>query len=191
VSTAAEKIKTEQLPAERGSRLETQPTLGPENVRARFAAENHAYISDLIRLADEKAGFFFGVSAAIIYLLFRDGVQKNWLLWLPEHPVRQTIGFLAMSASGLACGLGFRVVTPRLKGGLSGHIFFRAIAQFGSRDSYADEVMSIPDDELIKEKLAHCYDLSRICTRKYRTLTLQLWTMIVGLIFSAAYYLSS
>jgi hypothetical protein len=191
VSTPAEKIKTEQFSAEQGSRLETERTLGPENVQARFAAENHAYISDLIRLADEKAGFFFGVSAAIIYLLFRDSVQKQWLLWLPAHPVRQTIGLLAMCASGLACGLGFRVVTPRLKGGVSGHVFFRAIAQFGSRDSYADEVMRIPDDKLIREKLVHCYDLSHICNRKYRMLALQLWTMIVGLIFSAVYWLSS
>ena len=75
MSTPAEKIKTEQFSAGRGSRLETERTLGPENVQARFAAENHAYISDLIRLADEKAGLFFSVSAASRYLLFKGGVQ--------------------------------------------------------------------------------------------------------------------
>jgi hypothetical protein len=189
VPTVAEKTKGEQFHAD--AALTALSTADPENVRARFAAENHAFISDLIRFADEKAGFYFGASAAILYLLFRDGVQKNWWQWLPSHPVRQTLGLTAMLASGLACAFALVVVTPRRWGSTSGHIFFGAIAQFRSRDSYADEVMKTPDDELIREKLSHCYELARICGRKYKWLRLQVWSMILGLILSVGYYLFS
>jgi hypothetical protein len=163
------------------------PRPEPENVRARFASETHSYIGDNIRLADEKAAFFFGASAAILYLLFQS-MQKQLASPLAAWTLRQGVGILAMTSLGMACLIGLGVVTPRRGRSVSGHIFFGTIAEFDSRATYVEEVLAMPDQQLISERLEHCYDLARICDRKYRALLWELRTLFVGLILAASYF---
>ncbi len=165
----------------------TPATPEPENVRARFAAETQSYIVDHIRLADEKAAFFFGASAAVLYLLF-NSMQKHLASPLASWALSDVVGILAMTILGIACVIGLGVVTPRLGRGGTDLIFFRAIVQFGSRDSYVKEVKALPNDELISEKLGHCYDLAKVCDRKYRALAWELRTLFLGFVLAASYF---
>jgi hypothetical protein len=57
-----------------------------------------------------------------------------------------------VSMIGLAVGAGIllSVIFPRLKGSRRGILFFNAIAEYDS------------------SKLQHCYDLSKVCSAKYR-----------------------
>ncbi len=165
----------------------TPATLEPENVRARFAAETQSYIVDHIRLADEKAAFFFAASSAILYLLF-NSMQKHLASPLAAWALSDVVGILAMTILGIACLTGLGVVTPRLGRVGTDLIFFRAIAQFGSRESYVKETMAISNAELIGEKLGHCYDLAKVCDRKYRALAWELRTLFFGLVLAASYF---
>ena len=162
----------------------------PEDVLSRFASETHAYISDFIRLADEKAAFFSGASAAMLYLLFNSHAEK-YLSWsLNAASLRSLIDIIAMAALSMACVFGLSVVTPRRRvGPADGHIFFDAIIQSGSRESFAAEVMQLPKEQLIREKLMHSYDLAKVCNHKYRAQRWQLWSMIAGLVLAAPYLL--
>ena len=161
-----------------------------ENVASRFASETHSYISDLIRLADEKTAFFSGASSAMLYLLFNSHAEK-YLTWsLNQNSMHSIIALSAMTALSLACILGLGVVTPRRRSApVRGHIFFEEIIQYDSRESFATEVMQLSDEQLIREKPANSYDLAIICARKYRFLAWQLWSMIIGLILAAPYLL--
>jgi hypothetical protein len=161
-----------------------------ENVVSRFASETHSYISDLIRLADEKTAFFSGASAAMLYLLFNSHAEK-YLAWsLNQNSMHSIVALSAMTALSLACVLGLGVVTPRRRSAPPpGHIFFEEIIQYDSRESFATEVMQLSDEQLIREKLTNSYDLAIICSRKYRFLAWQLWSMVIGLILAAPYLL--
>jgi hypothetical protein len=171
--------------------LDPPPTAyEPEDILSRFASETHAYISDFIRLADEKAAFFSGASAAMLYLLFNSHAEK-YLSWsLNGASIRALIDICAMAALSAACVFGLSVVTPRRRvGPAAGHIYFDAIIRSNSRESFAAEVMQLSKEELIREKLMHSYDLAKVCNHKYRAQTWQLWLMITGLILAAPYLL--
>jgi hypothetical protein len=180
-----ERKASDQGQADSSTAIPARPE--PENIRARFASETHSYIVDNIRLADEKAAFFFGASAAILYLLFQS-MQKHLASPLSAWALREIVGGLAMTALGIACLIGLAVVTPRRGRGGSGHIFFGAIARFDSRDSYVEEVLAMPDERLMSERLEHCYDLAKICYQKYRALVWELRTLFFGLVLAASYF---
>jgi hypothetical protein len=167
-----------------------QSAYEPEDILSRFAFETHAYISDFIRLADEKAAFFSGASAAMLYLLFNSHAEK-YLSWsLNAASIRSLMDISAMAALGMACVFGLSVVTPRRRvGSASGHIFFDAIIQSDSREAFAVEVMQLTREQLITEKLMHSYDLAKVCNHKYRAQMWQFWSMICGLILAAPYLL--
>lgn len=165
--------------------ISTRPE--PENICARFSSETHSYVVDNIRLADEKAAFFFGASAAILYLVFQS-MQPHMVSPLAAWPLQRVVGILAMSALGIACLIGLGVVTPRRGHGDFGHIFFGEIVQFESRDSYVEGVLAMPDEQLIRERLEHCYDLAKICDQKYRALIWELRTLFLGLVLAASYF---
>jgi len=168
----------------------SKPAYEAENVASRFASETHSYVSDLIRLADEKAAFFSGASAAMLYLLFNSHAEK-YLSWsLNPNSMHSLIALSAMTSLSVACVLGLGVVMPRRRAAaVSGHIFFEEIVRYDSRESFATEVMQLSDEQLIKEKLTNIYDLAIVCSSKYRVLAWQLWSMIIGLILAAPYLL--
>jgi hypothetical protein len=93
--------------------------------------------------------------------------------------------------SGLAAGavILLGVVFPRLKGSRRGILFFDAIAECNDPDEYLGDVLSCSDDDLVRTKLQHCYELSKICSTKYRMLRLGFWIGCVGLGSSLLYLL--
>src|ERR1051326_5991547 len=147
---------------------------------ARFSDEVHSYIREYIRNADQKATFFFAALTAILAFLNAQKVPSRWLKDVRLWSFVDALGFLSMLglAAGAVCLL--VVVFPRLKGSRRGFLFFNAIAEYDSSGEYAKDVIASPGDDLVRLKLQHCYELSRICRTKYRILRIAFWLGSIG-----------
>ena len=164
---------------------------GDQESLTRFAEETHQYIREYIRLADQKAAFFLGFSAALLSFLYSVNVSQRWLKSPTLWSWVDLVAFLAMVGLALAAILSFAVVIPRLKKSNRGIIFWDSIAQFSSSLQYLERVHRATPEELVRTKLEHCFDLARVCQRKYRLLGLSVWLGAVGAGSSMMYLLFS
>lgn len=136
-----------------------------------FAESVHKYILEHIQLADTKAAFMSTVAAALMAFLDRSTDSVNYFLM---SPLRWTLrGWLAffstlLLTTTIVAALG--VVVPRRKGGRQGLIFWEAVADQPTGAAYSQVVMGCNAEDLVREKLDHCYTLAHICRRKYRWL---------------------
>lgn len=155
----------------------------PGNIdhRLRFAEETHQYIREYIRLADQKATFFFTGGTALLAFLYKANVSSHWLKPIMTWNVLDVVAFVAMAALAVAALASMLVVIPRTPGSLRGYLFWEAIAEYESARTYADEVSQLSSASLFQIKAEHSYDLARVCRRKYRLLRLALRVGAVGL----------
>lgn len=174
------------------SAVEDKGPTGPVSVSAadysKFAEDIHNYIREYIRNADQKATFFFAAAAAMLAFLNTQNVPSHWLKDIRQWTFTDGLGFVSMFGLGIAAGVLFAVVFPRLKGSRRGILYFNAIAEHDTSNEYADEVIRRSADDIVRAKLQHAYDLSKVCAQKYRTLRVGFWIEAVG-IFAALFYL--
>jgi hypothetical protein len=138
--------------------------------RLKFAEETHQYVREYIRLADQKAAFFFAGSTALLAYLHNVGLATRWLVSPTAWSLAHVLSFLA-SIGLLLCAITCLVtVMPRLKGSKRGLIFFAAISEYDSSNDYVSEFMKQGLSDLCEAKLKHAYELSGICKRKYAML---------------------
>lgn len=135
-----------------------------ETIHNEFAEFHEGYISRYIELADTKAAWAFAIaSGSIAYIV---GSELPGFLAIPWS--LRWISFIVTVALFLASATySFLVIAPRL--GSSGEtvVYFEAVAKRKSADDYVKDVASKNEAELAEARLKHCYDISRICTRKY------------------------
>jgi hypothetical protein len=157
--------------------------------RAKFVDGVHDYIRDNIRLADQKATFFFTGATALLAFLYRNDVSKRWLKPVSDLRLPDIIAFLAMA--GLAAGsfLALLVVIPRTKGSRRGYIFWEAIMEFPTGRHYADDLSSLSAPTLVQMKAEHCRELAKVCQSKYDFLRYAWWVCAVGLAASLIVFL--
>jgi hypothetical protein len=93
-----------------------------------------------------------------------------------------------MVALGVAAGLLLGVVVPRLKGSRRGILFFNAIAEYESSVVYTEDVIRRPDNEIVRTKLQHTYELAKVCRSKYRVLIAGLYVAIIGVTATLLYF---
>lgn len=151
-----------------------------EEARAKFAEETHQYIREYIRLADQKATFYFAGTTALLAFLYKANLMHLWLKAPTQWVFADVLSFFASAGlvvSALAC---IFVVKPNTKGSMRGIIFFRAIVQFQSGTDYSNEVMGKRVRELTEAKLCHAYDLSKVCASKYGMLNIVVIAGAVG-----------
>lgn len=151
-------------------------------IRLKFAEETHQYIREYIRLADQKATFFFAGSTALLAYLNSLGFVNSWLTkpstWRLVDVLAcvSTIGLIA-SAVAFASA-----VIPRTSGSRRGLVFFGAIAEYENSNQYATDIIKSDLQELYGSKLMHNYDISKVCTRKYGMLKWGQWIGIGAVI---------
>lgn len=151
-------------------------------IRAKFAEEVHQYVRDFIRQADQKAAFFFAGATALVAFLYKAGLISvtHWhkpILQLTFLDLLSLVTGIALLGSTVTSVL---TVVARLRGAKRGLIFFGAIAEFSSCNDYANEICAKPIDELIKAKLMHVHDISRICVSKFRMLKISTYSGSFG-----------
>lgn len=135
----------------------------------------HGSLMQNITLADRKAGILFTlVSAALLFLFTRvpqtlDGTTGA--LWL-------AVVVLLVAGAGSA----FLVVFPRIRRSGPGVLFWGAVAAQPDRHAYIAEVCRQEPAALARGKLGYCYDLARICARKFHMLRLAMMCSAAGLV---------
>ena len=150
------------------------------------AEEEHQYLREYIRNADQKSIFFFTIFSGLLAFLFLHKVSSCWLKLPSLWSMLDLIAFLSMiclAVSGLLCLL---VVTPSLKGSTRGLIFFKAIATYENSDEYVVDMLRSSPADLIRAKLKDCYELAKVCNAKYRKLA---WGLYIGFIATLLYLL--
>lgn len=176
------------------STVDKAPAMTPQPVaasHAKFSDDVHGYIRESIRNADQKATFFFAALTAILAFLNTQNVPARWMKSVAQWSFVDTLGFVSML--GLAAGAAtlLAVVFPRLKGSRRGLLFFNAISEYDNSGEYANDVLACSGDDLVRKKLLHCHELSRICTAKYRVLRVGFWMGCVGVASSLLFLLLS
>lgn len=146
-----------------------------------FADFHQGYVTGYIQLADTKAAWVFAVSSGLIaYMFGSSNIQGtvqfqrwDWLIVL----VCVTAVLLILTAV-----FSFLVISPRLARSSDGIVFFGSVASRASPDEFVREVAGMGEPELIEARLRHGYDISKICARKYRLLTMAFRTGILALV---------
>ena len=171
--------------------LEDKGSAAPTSVspadHAQYAEQVHNYIRENIRNADQKATAFFAVASAMLAFLNTQNVASHWIKDVLHWTFTDFLGFLSMSGLGIAAAVFLAVVFPRLKGSRRGILFFQAIAEHDNSSEYAEEVIRRSGDDLLRAKLQHDFDLSKICVRKYRILSFGFWIGSVGICAALLY----
>lgn len=171
-----------EVAGERVPQPEPQQTI-PADLYKRlgFADQTHQYIREYIRLADQKAAFFFSACTALLAFLYRSDIAARWLKPVLSWNVVDAAAFLAMVSLAVAAIVSLVVIIPRTPGSRRGYLFWEAIAEYDTNRQYADDLASLTIPSLLQAKNEHCHDLARVCRRKYRALRIALWVGTVGL----------
>ncbi|MFH1596833.1 MAG: Pycsar system effector family protein, partial [Pseudomonadota bacterium] len=148
------------------------------------------YIREYIRLADQKAAFIFTVSAALLAFLFNKNAFEYWLKVPKNWTLVDLFSFLGMAGLAIAAFCSIYVVIPRLKGSQKGYIYWNSIANFDSSIDYANALSILGQEDLARAISEHCFELSKICQAKYKTLNLSFRAAVLGIIFTVLFVLS-
>lgn len=96
----------------------------------------------------------------------------------------------AMVSLALATLGAMGVVVPRRRGSSRGYIFWEAVAEYEDSTGYSSVVMQLSPEALTRETLHHCYELAKVCRRKYRALNISLRFAALGSVASVIYLLA-
>ena len=185
----------ELLPAlQAAPRLEppipSEPDVAPSRAfvfgepHSEFASFHEGYVRHYIALADTKAGVIFTLAAGVIgYLLNIDDIQATLLA--PTCSAFFAFSLLALLSLGTVAALAFLVIAPRLASPSNeGLVFFDSVARRTKGEEYAQDIGAHTEDDLTEARLKHCYDISRVCSRKYGFLKKAIWLTPPSLMFA-------
>ena len=164
--------------ASKGRLLHVDANLAAEE-HLRFADFHEQYTGKYIELADAKAGATFAVSAGILAYLLN---KQTILDILKKHPLDFNFALVVcvIIALALSAALAFWVVAPRRASSKSdGFVFWGTVAQLPSASAFEKRVTDANKSEITMARLSHCFDLSRVCAKKY---SLLIWSMRSGLL---------
>jgi hypothetical protein len=129
-------------------------------------------------LADRKAGILFTLlSAALLFLLTRIPV----MVWPPKPLMIMWLVVVTLLLT--ATTLAFLVILPRVRVPKTPNVlFWGAIAKHPDADAYQRALCEVSSAELASGKAVHCFELSRICARKFQLLRAALLFAAAGLV---------
>jgi hypothetical protein len=172
------------IPQDSVSRADSQLESGDNSSVAGFAYHLHCYISDYVKFADQKAAFIFAINAALLGYQFK---SKAYLMWLKRPSSWAPLDIICLLGMVLlSVGLVFSstVVVPSLRKTHKGIVFFRSVSEYANAFGYASDVINSTPSRLTREVLEHAYDLSRICSSKYRRLVVATWSTSIGVVLT-------
>lgn len=153
-----------------------------QELKLKFSEETHQYVREYIRLADQKATFFFAGSTALLAFLHKLGMANKWVVNPMTWGIVDILAFVATTGLILSAVACLATVIPRLSGSKRGLVFFAAIREYDSAQDYASEVIKQTSSALCEAKLRHTYDLSLVCTEKYNVLRWGQWFGAAGVV---------
>lgn len=152
-----------------------------------YVNDLHRYLMENIIFSDHKAGFLFAAVATVLAYLHSKGLVGNWFKNPSEWGLLDIISMISIIALVISALATMFVVIPRLQGSPKGIIYWKAIKCYPQKKEFADDVLSTDMLNLIRLKLENCYELADINERKYRMLTVAMWSGCIGLVLAAVY----
>jgi hypothetical protein len=146
-----------------------------------FGKLEHEYLNKYIEAADRKAGVTLALTTAVmVYFIDKD----NGLRWLELKNLDWSCAaaFASLSALIFSAFLCFMIVWPRLGGDQSNLIFFRGVKSRSDAYAYAREVLGKSQAELREIRLKHCYDLAKVCSKKFDLLNRSMAIAVLGVV---------
>lgn len=171
-----------QNPKRAGAATVHDPETG--KFQAEFAQFHEGYVRHYISLADTKAAWAFTVASGALAFVVGRTASKAELLD-PQWSVKTALVWTAVSFLCLSALFSFLVIRPRRTvSSTDGIIFFGHVAAKASASAYVAAVTEYDQAALAAARLAHCYDVSRVCTSKYAALRAAIWSGIFGMAFA-------
>lgn len=144
-----------------------------------FVDFHQSYVSQYIALADLKAQISLAILGGFLVFLSSYGLPFQKMKCGPYE------WFHALSDAGiviqiLSCLFFIDVFRPRSNSSDSGLVYFGSVAKFESARQYYECLRDSSLSSVLEARAAHCYDLSKISTRKYDNLGIGIWLGLVG-----------
>lgn len=168
------------VPVEGAGEILANAAFQLEEAHLLFADFQQGYVSGYIQLADTKAAWVFAVASGLIAYIF--GGSNLQAILFQRCDWLTALVFVTVVLLVLAAVLSFLVIVPRLSRSNDGIVFFGSVANRASPGEFVREIAGMREPELIEARLRHGYDISKICARKYRFLTMAFRTGILALI---------
>ena len=160
-----------------------------EAAKQEFLWHIHQYLGEYARFGDTKAAFAGAIASALLGALYGAKayvplVKTPYSQWLPVTWLAATSGLFLLASIVLAIA----TVLPRLRGTVSkGFIYWGNIAAYGEVEQLRTSFHAQSARTLNDHLLHHIFDISfRVCIPKYRSVTLCIWTLVVGGFLAAA-----
>ena len=126
--------------------------------RWKFSEETHRYVREYIKMADQKAIFFFAGSTAILAYLTTEDIIEFWLKSLELWVLVDLLSFIATFGLAISAFFSIATVFPRTRGSRRSIVFFGGIADYTDEKEYVDEVASHSATGLLERKLNHVHE---------------------------------
>lgn len=166
--------------------LQVIPTANLKAEHGEFAEFHEDYVRNYINLADNKAAWAFAIAGGVLAYLVTDAGIRSILL-TPSLSVQFSVVALSILLLCASAACSFLVVAPRLSSPSNeGVVFFGAVAKRKSAASYIADVAAMSPEGLTEARIKHCFDISRVCARKYFFLRIAIWVGVAALVFSLA-----
>lgn len=177
--------RIEAAPAAASTLVPTPPAV-IEPYHVEFAEFHEDYVRHYIQFADAKAGACFTVISAVLgYLVSKDEIQK--LILEPAWNFRFEVAAAALVVLLVSAAFSFAIIAPRLGSkSAEGIVFFGAVADRESSEAFIMDVAASSEAGLTTARLKHCFDISKICARKYLLLRAAIWSAMPGLALALA-----
>ena len=184
VAEAKKTFKHEQGSDADNAGLDVEGTIPVTPDASSFAFHQHKYVTEYIKLADQKSALLFAAVTGFLCYLFKTGLHAMWLKQINLWNALDGLCFLSMLSLFIGLCSACAVLIPSLKKSHRGLVFWGAVAEFEMSSTYASEVLSTPNQGLTRAILQHTYDLSMVCTKKYKKLAFAIWGTALGTVLS-------
>lgn len=156
----------------------------PNDLCWKCAESVHNYVREFIRIADQKAAFFFAIATALLAFLYNQKLANKWVMPPVEWRLPEILSFFATWGLVISAAACMFTVYPRTPGSKRGIVFFQAIAEFESAQEYVRDVLAKSSAQLVSAKLTHVHVLAKVCSRKYGILRVAIWAGAIGVLAS-------
>ena len=150
-----------------------------------FAEFHEGYVSRYIQLADTKASWVFALASALLVFMVSDNDLNAMYISLKGDVIGNGIilgiilGIFALLL--LSALFAFLVIAPNLRSPSGeGVVFFGTVAKYQDNNTYVTTVAKLTDQEMTKLRLKHCFDVSKVCAKKYKNLKCAIWLGATG-----------
>jgi len=146
-----------------------------------FLRSEQGYLSEHIRMADQKATAMLAISLGALGYLFSKGryadiFRLHPAQWALTHPLELVSVLLLLIGLGTA----LLVLLPRFRKSPNGLIFWEAVARHGSGQNYLTAVSALSSSQLAEHICDHCMAAANVASHKYRLLRVCFWTAPFG-----------